>query len=123
MTVSSEVDSSEELLQEVEMQVALIGTGLMGTQMAHRILSANKPLVVYNRTSEKAEPLKAAGAVVAASAEEAIRRSDCVILMLTNAEAIREILLSSAARPHLAGRTIIQMATISPTESQERVHQ
>jgi 3-hydroxyisobutyrate dehydrogenase len=101
------------------MKVALIGTGLMGTPMAHRILSANRSLIVYNRTLEKAEPLRAAGAEIAGSAEEAIRRSECVILMLTNAQAIRETLFSTNSQQCLAGRTVIQMSTISPTESKE----
>ncbi len=102
------------------MKVALIGTGLMGIPMARRILCTNRPLVVYNRTLEKAEPLRAAGAEIAASPEEAIHGSDCVvILMLTNAQAIRETLLSANTRPHLAGRTVMQMSTISPTESKE----
>lgn len=100
------------------MKVALIGTGLMGTPMAQRLLSANKPVIVYNRSLEKAEPLKAAGAEVAASPEEAVQKSDCVITMLTNAEAIRETLLSNGSQKHLSGRTVIQMSTISPTESQ-----
>jgi 3-hydroxyisobutyrate dehydrogenase len=37
--------------------------------------------------------------------------------MLTDAPAIREVLLTDAVRPHLAGRTIIQMGTIRPEES------
>jgi 3-hydroxyisobutyrate dehydrogenase len=37
--------------------------------------------------------------------------------MLTDAPAIREVLLTEEVRPHLAGRTIIQMGTIRPEES------
>jgi len=98
------------------MKVALIGTGLMGTPMAHRVLSAKVPLVVYNRTREKAEPLKAAGAEVAESVAAAVCQSDCVMTMLTNAQAIRETLLAEAG-PNLSGRTVIQMGTIAPAES------
>lgn len=101
------------------MRVALIGTGLMGTPMAHRVLGASRSLIVYNRTLEKAESLRVAGAEIAESAEEAIHHSDCIIPMLTNAQAIRETLLSTKAQQYLAGRTVIQMSTISPTESQE----
>lgn len=55
------------------MNVALIGTGLMGRPMAERILRANHQLVVFNRTMEKAEPLKLLGAEIASSAKDAIR--------------------------------------------------
>jgi 3-hydroxyisobutyrate dehydrogenase len=39
--------------------------------------------------------------------------------MLTNASAIEKLLLSDSAKTQLKGRTIIQMGTISPQESQE----
>jgi 3-hydroxyisobutyrate dehydrogenase len=75
--------------------------------------------VAYNRTQSKLEPLRASGAEIADSPENAIAASDCVILMLTNAAAIREVLLSEASRPQLSNRTVIQMSTITPTESRE----
>jgi len=111
------IDASEA----IAMKVALIGTGLMGVPMSQRLLSAKVPLVVYNRTREKAEPLRAAGAEVAESVAEAVCQSDCVLAMLTNAQAIRETLLSDAG-PQLSGRTIIQMSTIAPAES-KALHQ
>ena len=99
------------------MQVAFIGTGLMGAPMAQRLLQAEVPLTVYNRSLEKADPLKAAGATVAPTVTAAIQQTDCVILMLTDAQAIREALLNEA-RNLLGDRTVIQMGTIAPTESQ-----
>lgn len=98
------------------MKVALIGTGLMGMPMAHRLLSVKVPLVVYNRTPEKAESLRAAGVEVAESVADAVGDADCVILMLTNAQAVEAVL--SEARSQLARRTVIQMGTIAPAESQ-----
>jgi len=103
------------------MKVALLGTGLMGTPMGQRLLNANVPLVVYNRTLAKAEPLKTAGAEIANSVADAVSGSDCVITMLTNAQAVRETLLSEAV-PDLEGRTVIQMGTIAPAES-KALHQ
>lgn len=104
------------------MKVALFGTGLMGIPMAQRLLSANVPLVVYNRTPAKAAPLKSAGAEIAKSVTDALSSSGCVITMLTNAQAVRDTLLSETGRSHLAGRTIIQMGTIAPAES-KALHQ
>ncbi|MBD1943683.1 NAD(P)-dependent oxidoreductase [Coleofasciculus sp. FACHB-712] len=99
------------------MKVGFLGTGLMGQPMAKRLLDAKIPVVAYNRTQSKLAPLQDAGAKIADSPQEAIRESECVILMLTNATAIDEVLLSEASRPELKGRTVIQMGTISPTES------
>jgi|SRR5579883_901278 3-hydroxyisobutyrate dehydrogenase len=101
------------------MKVAFLGTGLMGLPMAQRLLAANIDLIAYNRTPEKLEPLKAAGAEIAAHPYQAIRAADCVILMLTNAVAVYSVLLSDGASSNLAGTTVIQMGTITPTESKE----
>lgn len=101
------------------MKVAFLGTGLMGQPMAQRLLAAKIQLIAYNRTPEKLAPLQAAGAEIVEKPHQAIREADYVILMLTNTGAIYNVLLSDTSSPALAGRTIIQMGTISPTESQE----
>jgi len=98
------------------MMIGFIGTGLMGLPMAQRLL-ADRSLVVYNRTAEKLEPLVQAGARAATSPADLLQQCPVVITMLTHAEAIRGSLLSEEARSHLAGRTIIQMGTIAPSES------
>jgi 3-hydroxyisobutyrate dehydrogenase len=99
------------------MKVAFLGTGLMGQPMAQRLLEAEIPVIAYNRTASKLEALRDAGAEIVDSPEQAIRESDCTILMLTNAQAIEDILFSDSAKQQLAERTVIQMGTISPTES------
>jgi 3-hydroxyisobutyrate dehydrogenase len=101
------------------MKVALIGTGLMGRPMAERLLAAGYGVVVYNRTHSKTEPLALLGAEVAESANRAIQSAEAVILMLTDAAAIREVLFQPNNSGVVSGRTIIQMGTISPTESTE----
>ena len=99
------------------MQVGFIGTGLMGLPMAQKLVEAGVELVAYNRTLEKLEPLQKAGVRIAQQPLEAIIGSDCVILMLTNASAIRSLLLSEDVKQHLAEKTVIQMSTIAPSES------
>lgn len=99
------------------MKVGFLGTGLMGLPMAQRLLAAKLELVAYNRTAEKLAPLQAAGAEIVTQPEAAIAAGECIILMLTDATAIRSVLLSDSSRQHLAGRTVIQMGTITPTES------
>ncbi len=97
------------------MKVGFIGTGLMGLPMAQRLIEAQLPVVAYNRTAEKLQALR--GAAIASSPAEVLQESNCVILMLTDARAIAEVLLSESSRPHLEGKTAIQMGTIAPTES------
>lgn len=99
------------------MEIGLIGTGLMGLPMAERLMETGFSLIVYNRTTEKLAPLQELGAAIAPSPEILVQLSTCIILMLTHAEAIREVLLSEACRAELAGKTVIQMGTIAPADS------
>lgn len=100
------------------MTVGFIGTGLMGLPMAQRLLAGGIPVIAYNRTTAKLEPLQTAGGQIANAPVEVLQVADCVVLMLTDAAAIREVVLSETARPALNGKTIIQMGTIAPSESQ-----
>ncbi|PPS39184.1 NAD(P)-dependent oxidoreductase [Chroococcidiopsis sp. TS-821] len=100
------------------MKVGFLGTGLMGLPMAQRLLNANLELIAYNRTTEKLIPLKEAGAEIATHPQVVIQAAECIILMLTDAAAIHSVLFSDSSQ-ELAGKTIIQMGTISPTDSKE----
>ena len=99
------------------MKVALIGTGLMGRPMGERVLAAGYHLTVFNRSRDKAERLRSSGAEIAATAAGAIDSAECVLLMLTDGVAIWEVLFNENPKPDLGQRTVIQMGTISPTES------
>lgn len=99
------------------MDVAFLGTGLMGAPMAQRLLAAGHRVSVYNRSADKAAALGEAGARVAASVEAAVADRDFVVLMLTDATAIEELLLQARVRPLLRGRRILNMATIAPGEA------
>jgi 3-hydroxyisobutyrate dehydrogenase len=101
------------------MKVAFLGTGLMGLPMAQRLLAANIDLVAYNRTPEKLAPLQLAGAEIATQPRQAIRSAECIILMLSNAAAIYNVLLTDTSWHTLSGRSVIQMGTTTPLESQE----
>jgi 3-hydroxyisobutyrate dehydrogenase len=99
------------------MTIGLMGTGLMGLPMAERILAANLPLIVYNRTPDKLAPLQTAGAAIATSPDQVVQASDCIVLMLSDGAVIQDVLLSEACRAQLASKTIIQMGTIAPSQS------
>ena len=48
------------------MEIAWIGTGIMGAPMARRLHPAGHRVRVYNRSPEKARPVAADGAIVCA---------------------------------------------------------
>jgi 3-hydroxyisobutyrate dehydrogenase len=99
------------------MTIALLGTGLLGRAIAERLRSVGHSVTVYNRTTTKALPLQACGITVVTRPEQAMVEADCVVLMLTDAAAIRAVLLTSASLAVLRGKTVIQMGTIAQEES------
>ncbi|MBD1873046.1 NAD(P)-dependent oxidoreductase [Nodosilinea sp. FACHB-131] len=104
------------------MNIGVIGTGLMGSPMALRLLSAGHKVWVYNRTPERLIPLELAGAKVCATPLALIQNVEAVIFMVTNGEAVRSLLesmgLGNCEAP-LSHKAIIQMGTIAPAESQQ----
>ena len=70
------------------MKIAFIGLGHMGTPMARHLVSAGNDITVWNRTAEKAGPLKAAGAKVADTPADAARNAEAVITMLADDYAV-----------------------------------
>ena len=76
--------------------VAILGLGIMGSGMAMRLLSANFPLAVYNRSREKTQPLEAAGAFVAATPREAASRAQIIISMVADDNASRDVWLGES---------------------------
>ena len=76
-------------------RVALLGLGLMGNGMAHRLLAAGFPLTVFNRNPAKTAPLAAAGAYVAASPREAAARADVILSMVADDVAARAVWLDA----------------------------
>ncbi len=73
------------------MKIGFIGLGLMGIRMANNLLDKNYELVVFNRTTEKAEPLLKKGAVQAESPAEVGQNADMVITMLADPEAVSKL--------------------------------
>jgi 3-hydroxyisobutyrate dehydrogenase len=101
------------------MDVGFIGLGVMGQPMALNLARAGTALVVWNRTPAKTEPLRAAGAGVAASPAELFKRARVVILMLVDGAAIDSVLGRGTPEfaIHVAQRTIVHMGTTAPDYS------
>ncbi|MEU7723246.1 NAD(P)-dependent oxidoreductase [Streptomyces tibetensis] len=101
------------------MYVGFIGLGVMGQPMAVNLARAGTPLVVWNRTPERCEVLRVAGAEVAADPAEVFRRAATVFLMLADEEAVDAVLgrgTPDFAR-RVAGRAVVHMGTTSATYS------
>ncbi len=99
-----------------ESTVAFIGLGAMGSRMASRLLDAGHPLVVWNRSRDKAEPFAARGAAVADSPAAAAADADVVITMLADPAALASV--TEGSDGVIAGldadTTLIEMSTVGP---------
>jgi 3-hydroxyisobutyrate dehydrogenase len=97
-------------------ETGFIGLGIMGEPMALNLSRAGVPLLVWNRSPEAAERLRAAGARVAASPAELFAQTRTILLMLATEAAIDSVLdrHGPAFAANVAGRTIVQMGTVSP---------
>lgn len=99
----------------MEKQVTVLGLGTMGSGMAANLLKAGFQVTVYNRTPQKAEPLLAAGAKLAASPAEAVQGSGFVISMLADDNASRSVWLAAGAlRACFPGTIVIESSTVTP---------
>lgn len=99
-------------------RIAFLGIGLMGAPMARRLLAAGFSLTAWNRDAARAQALKADGARIAATAQEAVRGADIVISMLADGPAVDTVL--QAALPALTfGALWIDMSSTRQAEAQQ----
>jgi 2-hydroxy-3-oxopropionate reductase len=97
-------------------KIGFIGIGLMGLPMAKNILKAGYNLKAFNRSQNKAEPLKEFGAEIVSSIDDAVKDSDVVITMLTDDGAINDVMDSPNFLENLkSGATVIDMSSVKPT--------
>ncbi len=102
------------------MKIGVIGTGLMGQPMAARLMRGGHTVLAYNRTQSKTESLVAEGARLCSSPSELIEEADAVVTMLSDADTTARLLgLGAANGASFVGTTVIQMATIAPSESKQ----
>lgn len=100
--------------------IAFLGIGLMGRCMVKRLLMADYPVTVWNRTLEKAQALVEFGAKIAPSASEAISSAewsaDIVIIMLEAGSAVEQTIqaILPALRP---GAIVIDMSSTQQGEA------
>src|SRR5271157_3302285 len=98
------------------MRIAFLGLGNMGSGMASRLLAAGHPLVVWNRTTAKAEPLVRTGAELAKAPEAAVAECEIVVTSLMDDASMRNMFdvsgaVFAALRP---GAIHLCVTTISP---------
>ncbi len=109
-----------------KLKIAFVGLGKMGAAMAANVRRAGHPLVVWNRSSDKASPLLELGATLAKSPAAAAADADIVISSLADDDSVRAVVSGpdGILAGMVPGAIHIGTSTISPTLSDElgRMH-
>ncbi|WVX83973.1 NAD(P)-dependent oxidoreductase [Niallia oryzisoli] len=97
--------------------IGFIGTGVMGRSMAGHLLKAGYPLVVYNRTKEKAETLLQQGAEWADSPLEVAQKANVIITIVGYPQDVEEVYLGEQGiiTNGNANTYVIDMTTSNPS--------
>lgn len=100
-------------------KITVLGLGLMGSSLARALLRGGDEVAVWNRSPERAEPLRAVGAKVSASAAAAALQADIVIVCVTDYVAAHAALEGVS----LQGKLLVQLSTGTPQEARRAADQ
>ncbi len=96
-------------------RIALLGTGLMGTQLGRHLLAAGHELTAWNRTPDRTAALVVAGARAADTAHDAIQGADAVVSVLFGPPAVRETVIGPNLLPE--GTLWLDVTTVGPDDA------
>ena len=97
-------------------KIGFIGIGLMGLPMSKNLVKAGYNLTVFNRSKNKAEPLKEFGAKISNTLKDAVDGSDIDITMLTDDTAVDAVMNNTDFLENLkSGSIVIDMSSVKPT--------
>ncbi|MEU6769648.1 NAD(P)-binding domain-containing protein [Streptomyces sp. NPDC046853] len=97
--------------------VTVLGLGAMGQALAGAFLKAGHRTTVWNRTPGKGDDLVGRGATRAATAADAVRASDLVVVCLYDYDVSQAVLGPIAA--DLSGRVLVNLTSDTPERSRE----
>jgi 3-hydroxyisobutyrate dehydrogenase-like beta-hydroxyacid dehydrogenase len=114
-------DEFIEREEDMKQKIGFMGLGIMGTPMAANLLKAGYPVMVYNRSPEKAEPLVKQGAGLASNPENLAKAAEVIIAMVTGPEALHDLLwgANGAGKALNSSKTFINMSSVSPRHTRE----
>src|SRR6266403_70343 len=99
--------------------ISYLGLGTMGSGMASNLLRAGYQLIVWNRSAEKCKPFARKGARVAGTPADAARDVDLVIYMLSNDQAVEDVVFGANGilSGIKEGQIAMDMSTVLPAMS------
>lgn len=103
------------------MNIGVAGTGKMGSAIAGRLHQLGHHVTVWNRSAQRAQPLRDAGLRVSSSPAELAQSCDVVLSLLANEQALDDVYLGEHGLigPHASGKVFVEMSTVSPAKHQD----
>lgn len=97
-------------------EVAIAGTGRMGTAFARRLVETGHAVTVWNRTPARAGAAVEAGATLAPDLAALAAGADTILLSLTDAPAVQQV-VAGLAEAGLSGKLVVDLSTLLPDET------
>jgi 3-hydroxyisobutyrate dehydrogenase-like beta-hydroxyacid dehydrogenase len=103
------------------MKIGFIGLGIMGSRMAANLQKHGYPMVVFNRTRAKAQPLLDKGACFAESAAKVAEQVDVLFTMLAHPDAVEQAALGrNGFLDHLKPKALwVDCSSVNPSFSKK----
>lgn len=101
------------------MNIGIIGTGLMGSAIAHRLIERGFKVFLYNRTKGRSDALVKKGAIRMVYPSELGRKCNFVIISVTDGQAVKEMLFGDNGLVNSNNKRLIVVdtSTILPEDS------
>ncbi len=101
------------------MNIGIIGTGLMGSAIAERLLERGFTVYIYNRTKQRSDPLVRKGGIRIGNPSELGKKCNYVIISVTDGNAVKEILFGNNGLIYSNNNqlSIIDTSTVLPEDS------
>ena len=100
-------------------KIGIIGLGMLGNAVALHLLDSGFEVTVFNRSKDKTTQAKEKGAIVVDSPKEVAEKSDLVIIVVKDADAVKQVAFgdNGVVNGKSNGLIVADMSTIDPSES------
>ncbi|MBI1662626.1 MAG: NAD(P)-dependent oxidoreductase [Nitrosopumilus sp.] len=100
-------------------KIGIVGLGMLGNAVALHLLDSGFEVTVFNRNKDKTIQAKKKGATVTDSPKEVAQKSDLVIIVVKDADAVKQASFgeNGIVKGENKGLIVADMSTIDPSES------
>ena len=104
---------------DLNIDVGVLGLGLMGSQLAMRLINAGYPVSVYNRNDEKTKQFEKLNVKIVRSPQALAENCDFIVICVTNFEAVKEVCFGTHGiiAAYRSDLIVADSSTISPMQS------